>query len=141
MATTIGYARRHDGSCAPRRRFAISFAIWEERAAEAPVELRLYAIDVSFDAIPDRSERAYLMNLPTAFTLPAEAVKKAEIAARIAMPRRRTADQIWFCCVASGTMSRLPIPENTLRPFASLPCSLIASRRSFSESALRSASS
>ena len=33
------------------------------------------------------------------------------------------------------------MPENTLRFFASLPCSLISSRRSFSESALRSASS
>src|SRR6185437_983434 len=41
----------------------------------------------------------------------------------------------------SGTMSRLPMPENMLRFFASLPLSLISRRRSFSESALRSASS
>ena len=43
--------------------------------------------------------------------------------------------------LASGTISRLPMPEKTLRPLASLPCSLISRRRSLSESALRSASS
>src|SRR6185436_5777875 len=43
--------------------------------------------------------------------------------------------------LASGTMSRLPMPEKTLRPLASLPWSLISRRRSLSESALRSASS
>ena len=37
-------------------------------------EARLQALDVSFDAIPDPKERAYFMNLPTSFALPAEDV-------------------------------------------------------------------
>jgi NTE family protein len=44
--------------------------------AETPVELKLYAIDVSFDAIGDSAERDYFMGLPTTFTLPADAIDR-----------------------------------------------------------------
>jgi NTE family protein len=45
--------------------------------AEAAVPaLTFDAIDVSFDAITDPAERRYFMDLPTSFTLPAEAVDR-----------------------------------------------------------------
>ena len=42
-----------------------------EAQAEASVpKVTLEVIDISFDAIPDPTERAYFMNLPTSFVLP-----------------------------------------------------------------------
>ena len=57
-----------------------------EAEAEAQVraklpKLDLHVIDISFDAIPDPEERAYFMNLPTSFVLPAEAVDRLRDAA------------------------------------------------------------
>ena len=47
------------------------------QAAEAAVPLPTFdAIDVSFDAVADEAERRYLMNLPTSFRLPEEAVDR-----------------------------------------------------------------
>ncbi|HEX7273044.1 MAG TPA: patatin-like phospholipase family protein, partial [Casimicrobiaceae bacterium] len=44
-------------------------------------DIDLYAIDVSFSAIKDPEERAYLNDLPTSFVLPAEAVDRLRAAA------------------------------------------------------------
>ncbi len=56
-----------------RRELAIAQARLKgktEAEAEASVpEIALYAIDVSFDSIPDLKERAWFMNLPTSFVL------------------------------------------------------------------------
>jgi NTE family protein len=52
--------------------------------AEASVplpKLSVYALDVSFDAMPDPKEREYLMNLPTSFVLPPEDVDRLRAAA------------------------------------------------------------
>jgi NTE family protein len=47
---------------------------------DAP-DIEVYAIDVSFDALTDRAEVAYLNDLPTSFALPAEAVDRLRAAA------------------------------------------------------------
>jgi NTE family protein len=55
-----------------------------EAQAEASVtlpKLSLHTLDVSFDALPDPKERAYLMNLPTSFVLPAADVDRLREAA------------------------------------------------------------
>lgn len=45
--------------------------------AEARIpKVELQVLDVSFDAIPNPEDRAYFMNLPTSFVLPAEAVDR-----------------------------------------------------------------
>lgn len=44
-------------------------------------DAEIYAIDVSFAALPDRAERAYLNDQPTSFFLPAEAVDRLRAAA------------------------------------------------------------
>ena len=45
--------------------------------AEASVpKVALEVIDISFDAIPDPTERAYFMNLPTSFVLPDEDIDR-----------------------------------------------------------------
>ena len=50
-----------------------------ETEAEASVpDIALYAIDVSFDSIPDPKERAYFMNLPTSFVLSDESVDRLQ---------------------------------------------------------------
>ena len=43
--------------------------------------IEVYVIDVSFGALKDEKERAYLNNLPTSFVLPAEAVDRLRAAA------------------------------------------------------------
>ena len=54
----------------------------EARASVPKVDL--HVLDVSFDRIRDATERAYFMNLPTSFTLPAEAVDRLrEMAGRL----------------------------------------------------------
>ncbi|HSD42740.1 MAG TPA: patatin-like phospholipase family protein [Burkholderiales bacterium] len=55
-----------------------------EAQAEASLTLpkvTLHTLDVSFDALPDPKERAYLMNLPTSFVLPTEDVDRLREAA------------------------------------------------------------
>ncbi|UCD81018.1 MAG: patatin-like phospholipase family protein [Desulfobacterales bacterium] len=48
-----------------------------EEAAEGSVpSVTLHVLDVSFDAISDPKERAYFMNLPTSFVLPAEDIDR-----------------------------------------------------------------
>ena len=56
-----------------------------EAQAEASVpKVTVAALDVSFDAIPVPEERAYFMNLPTSFVLPAEAIDRLrEVAGRL----------------------------------------------------------
>ena len=44
-------------------------------------DIDLYAIDVSFAALKDPAERAYLNDLPTSFVLPPEAVDRLRAAA------------------------------------------------------------
>ena len=52
--------------------------------ASVPRNRLLQVLDVSFDAIPDPKERAYFMNLPTSFALPAEDVDRLrEVAGRL----------------------------------------------------------
>jgi len=50
-------------------------------AAVRPPEAEIYAIDVSFAALPDAAERLYLNQQPTSFVLPAEAVDRLRAAA------------------------------------------------------------
>ncbi len=48
-----------------------------EAQAQASVpKIDLRVLDVSFDAIPDPKERAYFMNLPTSFVLPADDIDR-----------------------------------------------------------------
>jgi NTE family protein len=58
-----------------------------EAQAEAAVslpKLSVHTLDISFDAIRDPKERAYFMNLPTSFVLPAENVDRLrEVAGRL----------------------------------------------------------
>ncbi len=44
-------------------------------------DAEVYAIDVSFAALPDQAERDYLNQQPTSFVLPAEAVDRLRAAA------------------------------------------------------------
>jgi len=50
-------------------------------AVVRPPEAEVYAIDVSFAALPDKAERDYLNQQPTSFVLPAEAVDRLRAAA------------------------------------------------------------
>jgi NTE family protein len=50
-------------------------------AGVRPPEAEVYAIDVSFAALPDQAERDYLNLQPTSFVLPAEAVDRLRAAA------------------------------------------------------------
>lgn len=61
------------------------FAGATKAEAEASVpKVSLEVVDVSFDAISDPEERAYFMNLPTSFVLPAEDIDKlVEAAGRL----------------------------------------------------------
>ena len=51
----------------------------------ATPQVDLYIIGVSFDALDDKAEAAYLNSLPTSFVLPAEAVDRLRAAARTVM--------------------------------------------------------
>ena len=56
----------------------------EEEAEGSVPKVTLHVLDVSFDAISDPMERAYFMNLPTSFVLPAEDIDRLrEIAGRL----------------------------------------------------------
>lgn len=48
-------------------------------------DITIHVIDVSFAAVPDKNERAYLNTLPTSFVLPAEAVDRLRLAAKSAI--------------------------------------------------------
>jgi NTE family protein len=50
-----------------------------------PPQAEVYAIDVSFAALPDKEEREYLNLQPTSFVLPAEAVDRLRAAAGTAI--------------------------------------------------------
>ena len=50
-------------------------------AATRGPDAEIYAIDVSFAALPDKAERDYLNQQPTSFVLPAEAVDRLRAAA------------------------------------------------------------
>jgi NTE family protein len=50
-------------------------------AGVRPPDAEIYAIDVSFAALPDKAERDYLNQQPTSFVLPAEAVDRLRAAA------------------------------------------------------------
>ena len=55
----------------------------EEAEANVP-KVNLHVLDVSFEAISDPEERAYFMNLPTSFVLPAEDIDRLrEIAGKL----------------------------------------------------------
>jgi NTE family protein len=54
------------------------------KATDVP-DMELYAIDVSFEANPDRAEREYLNSLPTSFVLTDEQVDRLRAAAGAAM--------------------------------------------------------
>jgi NTE family protein len=55
-----------------------------ESVMRAP-EITIRVIDVSFGALPDKTERAYLNTLPTSFVLPDEAVDRLRVAAKNAI--------------------------------------------------------
>ena len=65
---------RHLAGCSTSKDSPVCAAI---RVPEAEI----YAIDVSFAALPDPAERAYLNQQPTSFVLPAEAVDRLRAAA------------------------------------------------------------
>ena len=54
-------------------------------AAIRPPDAQVYSIDVSFAAVPDKAERAFLNLQPTSFVLPAEAVDRLRAAAGAAI--------------------------------------------------------
>jgi NTE family protein len=54
-------------------------------AAIRPPQAEIYAIDVSFAAVPDKAERDFLNLQPTSFVLPAEAVDRLRAAAGTAI--------------------------------------------------------
>ena len=68
-----------------RARLAGATEVEAEAKADAILpKLDPYAVSVSFDEIPDPQERAYFMNLPTSFVLPAEDVDRLrDIAGRL----------------------------------------------------------
>ena len=56
----------------------------EEEAEGSVPKINLHVLDVSFDAISDPEERAYFMDLPTSFVLPAEDIDRLrDIAGRL----------------------------------------------------------
>jgi NTE family protein len=56
----------------------------EEAAEGSVLKVTLHVLDVSFDAISDPKERAYFMNLPTSFVLPAEDIDRLrDVAGRL----------------------------------------------------------
>ena len=75
-----------------------------EAQAEASVQkVSLEVLDVSFEAIRDPKERAYFMNLPTSFVLPAEtSTACARSLAGCCASRRSTSPS----CVSSGAQQR-----------------------------------
>ena len=82
-------------------------------AIRAPAA-EIYAIDVSFAALKDKQELAYLNRQPTTFVLPAEAVDRLRAAAGtiiLASPefKRLLAD-------AGATIISDPVPAGALRP-------------------------
>jgi hypothetical protein len=48
-------------------------------------DINIRVIEVSFDALPDQAERAYLNTLPTSFVLDSEAVDRLRVAAKNAI--------------------------------------------------------
>ena len=77
------------------------------RAAANVPNIDIFAIDVSFEALADAKERAYLMDLPTSFVLPPEAVDRLRAAAGTILRD-------------STEFQRLVKTMNTSRPPASL---------------------
>ena len=78
-------------------------------AANAP-DIEIFAVDVSFAAIEDEKERRYLMDQPTSFALPPEAVDRLRAAAGQAL--RASAD---FQRLVQE-MSRAKPPESVAPP-------------------------
>lgn len=65
-------------------RDSVAMAANTDPAVEAALRVpqaRIYAIDVSFAALKDKAEQAFLNQLPTSFVLPAEAVDRLRAAA------------------------------------------------------------
>jgi len=50
-------------------------------AADPCADIQFYLVEVDFHAVPDKSERAYLMELPTSLNLPPEDVDRLRAAA------------------------------------------------------------
>jgi len=64
------------------RRYAGEWTDLDEAAGREPIEI--YIIHVAFASLPDKAEREYYQEIPTALTLPAEQVDKLrEVAGRI----------------------------------------------------------
>ena len=76
-----------------------------EAQAQASVpKIDLRVLDVSFDAIPDPKERAYFMNLPTSFALPAEDIDRLrEIAGQLL---RRSSEYESLVLDLGGTLAK-----------------------------------
>jgi NTE family protein len=49
--------------------------------ADPCADIQFYLVEVDFDAVPEKSERSYLMRLPTSFNLPPEDVDRLRAAA------------------------------------------------------------
>jgi NTE family protein len=49
--------------------------------ADPCADIQFYLVEVDFEAVPDKSERSYLMRLPTSFNLPPEDVDRLRAAA------------------------------------------------------------
>ena len=54
----------------------------QDKPTEGCEDIRIYVVDVNFDALPKEEDRKYLKHLPTSFRLKPEAVDKLRWAAR-----------------------------------------------------------
>jgi NTE family protein len=75
------YAWRRELLVARGRLAGETSAEAEAKADAILPRLKVQVMDISFDAVPDAGERAYLMNLPTSFVLPPEDVDRLRAAA------------------------------------------------------------
>jgi NTE family protein len=80
------------------------------KAAAGVPSIEVFAIDVSFDAVPDSGEQRYLKDQPTSFALPPDAVDRLRAAAGVAI--RESAD---FQRLVRD-MSRAKAPESVAPP-------------------------
>jgi NTE family protein len=81
-----------------------------QAAAEAAVPLLTFdAIDVSFDAVEDETERRYFMNLPTSFHLPDEAVDRLRaLGGRLLRESKKTRELIEHLESTNKALARGP---------------------------------
>ena len=81
-------------------------------AANVP-NIEIFPIEISFEAVPDAEEREYLMNLPTTFVLPPEAVDRLRAAAGMVV--RESPDFQALLRAMNAPVKTLPRPALEVR--------------------------